>query len=176
MALEPDYYKILQVSPDADPAVIGSAFRSLMKKYHPDSSDPKDRARNEERAKEITEAHNVLKDPKEREAYDLRRKIRGPVSVGSAPIPSAEPSAVDLGEDVLDSEGIENNRLRFRNVLTSDAVRRVGEHWPKGAGRWTSMLQEALVGLERYDIEKANEVLAWFNDDCRQRRSRDQQA
>ena len=31
-----DYYKILQISPDAAPEVIQMAYKALAKKYHPD--------------------------------------------------------------------------------------------------------------------------------------------
>ena len=35
------WYRVLQVDPNADPAVIDAAFRSLARKHHPDvSKDP----------------------------------------------------------------------------------------------------------------------------------------
>ena len=37
---EKDYYRILQVHPQAEPEVIDAAYRLLMRKYHPDVFDP----------------------------------------------------------------------------------------------------------------------------------------
>jgi curved DNA-binding protein CbpA len=36
----PDYYLILQVRPVAEPEVIDAAYKSLMRKYHPDAIPP----------------------------------------------------------------------------------------------------------------------------------------
>jgi hypothetical protein len=250
MLIEPDFYKILQVAPDADPAVIDSAFKSLIKKYHPDTTVlPKEIA--QEKSKEINQAHSVLKDPEKRKAYDLKRRIKG-TDRSRLPVPAAEPAAVNFGEvetgkafdveiritnqggmptsvqlgsqsltlsviglptstdfqfpmylkirltcssdlkdgvhnnsvtllldevpldipvtyEVLDSEAIEKNRLRYRRILTSDAVFRFGQRWK--SDRWRLMLQKALADLDQYDIENAKKILAWFNDDCKQRRA-----
>lgn len=62
-----DYYKILGVSRDAKPEDIKRAYRRLARKYHPDVSKERDA---EARFKEINEAHEVLKDPEKRAAYD----------------------------------------------------------------------------------------------------------
>jgi curved DNA-binding protein CbpA len=63
----PDYYKILQVHPEAEPEVIEAAWRKLAFIYHPDRYDGADR---EERMKSINAAHDVLKNPTERAKYD----------------------------------------------------------------------------------------------------------
>lgn len=63
-----DYYKILEVSRQADDTEIKKAFRRLAKKYHPDTNNG-----NEEAAKkfqEINEAYSVLSDADKRKAYD----------------------------------------------------------------------------------------------------------
>ena len=62
-----DYYKILEVSRDADQAEIKKAYRRLARKYHPDvSKEPEAEAR----FKEVNEANEVLSDPEKRRAYD----------------------------------------------------------------------------------------------------------
>ena len=62
-----DYYKILGVSREASQEEIKRAYRKLARKYHPDVSKEPDA---EARFKEINEAHEVLKDPEKRAAYD----------------------------------------------------------------------------------------------------------
>ena len=62
-----DYYKVMGVARDASQDDIKRAYRKLARKYHPDVSKEKDA---EEKFKELQEAHEVLKDPEKRAAYD----------------------------------------------------------------------------------------------------------
>ena len=63
-----DYYKTLGVGRDADEKAVKSAFRRLARKYHPDVN-PGDKEA-ERKFKEISEAYEVLRDPKKRQQYD----------------------------------------------------------------------------------------------------------
>ena len=63
-----DFYKILGVKRDAKPDEIKKAYRRLARKYHPDVN-PGDQAA-EERFKQMSEAFDVLSDPKKRKVYD----------------------------------------------------------------------------------------------------------
>jgi molecular chaperone DnaJ len=63
-----DYYEILGVKKSASPDDIRKAFRKLARKYHPDVN-PGDKAA-EEKFKKISEANDVLSDPKKRKVYD----------------------------------------------------------------------------------------------------------
>lgn len=62
----PDYYKILQVDPEAVPEVIKAAYRRLSAIYHPDNSNnPHDNSR----MLAINEAYHTLSDTAKRSAY-----------------------------------------------------------------------------------------------------------
>jgi molecular chaperone DnaJ len=63
-----DYYGVLGVKKNASADEIRKAFRKLARKYHPDVN-PGDKAA-EEKFKAISEANDVLSDPKKRKIYD----------------------------------------------------------------------------------------------------------
>src|SRR5947209_16596685 len=63
-----DYYAILGVKKNASAEEIRKAFRKLARKYHPDVN-PGDKAA-EEKFKALSEANDVLSDPKKRKIYD----------------------------------------------------------------------------------------------------------
>jgi molecular chaperone DnaJ len=63
-----DYYGMLGVKKSASADDIRKAFRKLARKYHPDVN-PNDK-KAEEKFKEISEANDVLSDPKKRKIYD----------------------------------------------------------------------------------------------------------
>ena len=63
-----DFYQVLGIKRDAKPEEIKKAYRRLARKHHPDVN-PGDKSA-EDRFKKITEAHDVLSDPKKRQVYD----------------------------------------------------------------------------------------------------------
>src|SRR5450755_4160085 len=63
-----DYYGILGVKKTASADDIRKAFRKLARKYHPDVN-PGDKGA-EEKFKTLSEANDVLSDPKKRKIYD----------------------------------------------------------------------------------------------------------
>src|SRR5579875_2088598 len=63
-----DYYGVLGVKKTASADEIRKAFRKLARKYHPDVN-PGDKSA-EEKFKEMSEANDILSDPKKRKIYD----------------------------------------------------------------------------------------------------------
>lgn len=67
-----DLYKILGVAENAGPEEIKKQYRRLAKKYHPDKNRGDKTA--EAKFKEISQAADILTDPKKREQYDQMRQ------------------------------------------------------------------------------------------------------
>src|SRR3989344_583208 len=67
MATKRDYYEVLGVAKGASDADIKSAYRKLARKHHPDVDKSPGAA---EKFKELSEAYQVLSDPKKKQSYD----------------------------------------------------------------------------------------------------------
>src|SRR5215203_2811012 len=101
-----DYYEILGIKRDAKPDEIKKAYRRLARKYHPDVN-PGDKTA-EERFKLMSEAHDVLSDPKKRSVYDrfgqysenladAAARGAGPASAGGRTPPGFDFTGFDWG-------------------------------------------------------------------------------
>lgn len=77
-----DFYKTLQVDPEADAEVIEAAYRRLARKYHPDVH-PSPAAG--EWMKQLNAAYEVLRQPDRRARYDGQRATRRPPGADRAP-------------------------------------------------------------------------------------------
>ena len=63
------YYSTLKVKRNADIKVLKKAYKSLLIKYHPDKNQSKEKWAKKQFIK-VSEAYDVLKDPKKRNIYD----------------------------------------------------------------------------------------------------------
>ncbi|MCY3805348.1 MAG: DnaJ domain-containing protein [bacterium] len=71
--LQKDYYRVLEVAPDAPQDEIIKAYRSLARRLHPDRNP--DDARAEERFKQVSAAYDVVGDADKRAQYDEIRRL-----------------------------------------------------------------------------------------------------
>ncbi len=102
---EKDYYGVLGVSKTATEADVKKIYRKLAQKYHPDAN-PGDKA-SEERFKEISQAYDVLSDPKTRKEYDQFRQMLQAGFVGFPGGGTRRVRAEDLG-DLFSGAGAED--------------------------------------------------------------------
>lgn len=64
-----NYYKILEIQPNASAEAIKKSYRRLSKIYHPDINP-----RGGEQFKNINEANSILSDREKRKLYDIKYK------------------------------------------------------------------------------------------------------
>lgn len=117
--VEKDYYKVLGVPKDATEAEIKKAYRKLARELHPDAN--KSDAKAEERFKEVSEANDVLGDPKKRKEYDEARALFG--NGGYRPGPGAGGGSFnfDLGDLFGGTPGGERGSRAARAVSAADS-------------------------------------------------------
>ena len=72
--MEENYYEILEVNKNASPEIIEKAYKTLVKKYHPDLQKENEKNKYEEKIKKINEAYDILSNSEKRKNYDLNLK------------------------------------------------------------------------------------------------------
>ena len=98
---EKDFYKVLGVDKKADADEIKKRYRALARDLHPDKT--KGDAVKEEQFKAVSEAYEILSDPKKRAEYDEARSLfaRGGFRVHKAAVISETSSAAETHKTSL---------------------------------------------------------------------------
>lgn len=69
-----NYYKILEVDVNASEEIIKQAYKTLVKKYHPDLQTDSNKNIAEQKIKQINEAYDILSDSTKRANYNNQLK------------------------------------------------------------------------------------------------------
>lgn len=137
-ASEPDFYEVLQLSPNADPDTVHRVFRVLAQRFHPDNRETGD----ETFFKAVVRAYEVLSDPTRRAGYDADR-------------PGLQQRRWRIFESSEAARGIEAERRKRHGILSALYVRRVND--PREPNM-TLFDLEQLLGCPREHLE----FTLWF--------------
>ena len=69
--MKKNYYQILQVDSNASSEIIDKAYKTLIKKYHPDLQTEENKAYATEMIKKLNEAYEILSNDEKRRLYDI---------------------------------------------------------------------------------------------------------
>ena len=107
-----DYYDILGVAREADPADIKKAYHQAALKFHPDRNPGNKEA--EEQFKEASEAYEVLSDAQRRQVYDAygHRGLHGNGFQGFHNVEDVFSSFGDIFEEFFGGMGFSAGRGR----------------------------------------------------------------
>jgi len=162
-----DYYRILEVSPQATPVEIKKSFRRLAMLYHPDKHNEDKIAGAHYR--EIQEAYDTLTDPYKKEAYLQQRwyeQSMGRKMTGSAPLTSSTilRDAISLEKYIstldpfrIDQEGM---MLYIEQLISDDAVQIIRtENEPEMQSNITAILLKSGKGFDLPHAERLVQLL-----------------
>lgn len=94
MPSPPSYYALLGVAPGASAEELRQAFRSLSKRYHPDTTSLP-AAEAAAAFLQLQQGYAVLSDPQQRQRYDaellaLQALLWRPAALSTTPVPTAQ--------------------------------------------------------------------------------------
>jgi curved DNA-binding protein CbpA len=105
------YYTVLRVPEDADPAAIRHAYRTLVRRFHPDAGI----GSSAQKFREVTEAYDVLSDPQRRHEHDIDlARSRAHSHVRPEPLIPETPVRVVLRPAAL---GIDEQMVRMFQMI-----------------------------------------------------------
>jgi curved DNA-binding protein CbpA len=146
-----DFYRILGVSPAASADEVRSAYRELVKRYHPDLfSTSGEKSRANEKLQRINEAYAVIGDTKRRREYDEKRSPRPPTH---------RPNTASA---VRRASGMRKPASPLR--WSRSAVRRVPGWWKRAvSAKWIALLLPVvMLALIAHAVwEKPQAAVAW---------------
>jgi len=123
----PNYYELLQLSPNAEQLVITKIYRLLAAYYHPDNKQTGD----EEKFKSVLKAYEVLSDPAKRSRYNIEFLGKEAAS-GTQPRPEGPARSRDElrtkyganADSPVGEEGLSERELRKLMLMVLYDVRR----------------------------------------------------
>ena len=118
------YYKVMGVSPTADAAAIRKAFLSLSQSYHSDKHSQQDETAQgymNERFQQLTEAYEVLSDPRRRAAYDHSGAL-GIARLELVPLSAVNPADVNKYLSLLRAEAQLKRAERLVSASSSATI------------------------------------------------------
>lgn len=136
-----DFYKVLGVAENASADEIKRAYRTLARKHHPDRNP--DSKSSEETMKKISEANDVVSDPKKRAEYDQARKMArsgafrapGGTGHGGGVTVNGEAADFDLGDI-------------FGSIFGGRGGRRAGRSAPRSVPKGQDLQTEARISFD----------------------------
>jgi curved DNA-binding protein CbpA len=106
-----NYYAVLRVPEDADPAAIRHAYRILVRRFHPDAGI----GSSVQKFRDATEAYDVLSDPQRRREHDIDlARSRTRLDVQPEPLIPAHPTHVQFRHSPF---GLEDEIVRVFQML-----------------------------------------------------------
>lgn len=144
---QPSYYELLQVPETAPAQDLRQAFRSLSKRYHPDTTAlPVGEAAH--CFQQLQQAYAVLSDPALRQRYDAQLHPAPPQRPPAAPpLTAAVPRLASVRRDLSGGEWLALLLLGFALVVS--LVLGVGVAWLRGAElvQWPSWWSDPQVSI-----------------------------